>query len=237
MDINLRTFGGELSLQVSNLSPTPGNFVPDANTPALSGTKRFTFLGNTAATPVDPNLKGQYINEYLAGYDYEIAPNLAVGVKGTYRDLNNVIEDMLVPSTGEYFISNPGSGIGKEAGFIDGTTAITPKAKRTYKGVELEAQKRYSNHHQFFASYVWSRLEGNYDGTFQASTGQLDPNINSAFDYADFIINNHGLLSNDRTHVVKFYGSYTVPNGFVRGLDLGLAAHWESGTPITAYGY
>lgn len=244
MDINLRTFGGELSLQVANLSPTSGNFVPATprvQVPALTTRNgqfvAYTFLGNTEATPVDPDLKGQHIDEFLLGTDYEIAPNLAVGLKGTYRKLGNVIEDMLVPSTGEYFVSNPGTGIGTTAGFINGDEAVTPEAKRTYKGVELHAQKRFSNNYQFFGSYVWSRLEGNYDGTFQASTGQLDPNINSAFDYADFIINNNGLLSNDRTHQLKFYGSYTLGSGFAKGLDLGLAARWESGTPLTAYGY
>ena len=63
------------------------------------------------------------------------------------------------------------------------------------------------------ASYVWSRLEGNYDGTFQVSTGQLDPNINSAYDYADFLVNADGRLSNDRTHTLKFDGSYELQRG------------------------
>ena len=149
-------------------------------------------------TPVDPNLKGQYIDELLGGYEYEIAPNLAVGIKGTYRKLGRVIEDMLaVPITGDYIITNPGSGIGRESGFYDYEhTVVVPKAKRTYKGVEVSANKRFSNNYQFIASYLWSRLEGNYDGTFQVSTGQLDPNINSAYDYADFLVNNSGLLSN-----------------------------------------
>ena len=53
----------------------------------------------------------------------------------------------------------------------------------------MTATKRYSNNWQLIASYVWSKLEGNYDGTNQISTGQLDPNINSAFDYGDFLIN------------------------------------------------
>jgi len=246
MDINLRTFGGELSLQVANLDPTPRNFVPNAAAPALSAKGQFTFLGNTAATPVDPNLKGQYIDEFLVGYDYEMASNLGVGIKGTYRNLGRVIEDMLDPLTGEYFVANPGTGIGSKTAFInwDGSTAPgnpfiadTPKAKRTYTGVELHAEKRFSNNYQFFTSYVWSRLKGNYDGTFQNSTGQNDPNINSAFDYADFLVNNNGLLSSDRTHVLKFYGSYTLGSSMAKGLELGLAAHWESGLPLTAYGY
>ena len=233
MDINIRSFGGELVCFCYNFSADPANLAPDPKAPRKS-----SLLGG--ATPVDPNLKGQYIDELLGGYEYEIRPNLAIGIKGTYRKLGRVIEDMLkAPIDGSYIITNPGSGIGAESGFYDGvSTAPAPKAQRTYKGVELTATKRFSDNYQFFASYVWSRLEGNYDGTFQASTGQLDPNINSAYDYADFLVNNHGLLSNDRTHQLKFYGSYQFPSGsMLSGLDVGLAAHYASGTPLTAVGY
>jgi len=243
MDINLRSFGGEISVQSNNLDPTPGHFTPAPVTPlggggvpAQSQGRAFRFLGG-ATTPVDPDLEGQYIDEYLGGYDYEIAPNLMVGIKGTYRDLGRVIEDMLVIEAGDYFIANPSSGIGKVAGYLNGDEVPAEKAKRTYKGFELHAQKRFSNNYQFFASYVWARLEGNYDGTFQASTGQLDPNINSAYDYGDFAVNNNGLLSNDRTHTVKFYGSYTLATGFAKGLDIGGAFNYESGQALTGQGY
>ena len=233
MDINIRSFGGELVCFCYNFSPDPANLVPDPAAPRKS-----SLLGG--ATPVDPNLKGQYIDELLGGYEYEIRPNLAIGIKGTYRKLGRVIEDMLkAPIDGSYIITNPGSGIGRESGFYDGvSTAPAPKARRTYKGLEVTANKRFSNNYQFFASYVWSRLEGNYDGTFQASTGQLDPNINSAYDYADFLVNNNGLLSNDRTHQLKFYGSYQFASGsMLNGLDVGAAFHYASGTPLTAVGY
>jgi outer membrane receptor protein involved in Fe transport len=233
MDINIRSFGGETVCFCYNFSPDPANDKPDPAAP-----KRSSLLGGEGSIePVDPNLKGQHIDETLFGYDQELMPNLSVGVKATFRRLGSVIEDMLIGTTGLYFVANPGSGIGKEAGFYSGGTVATPKAQRTYKGVEFHANKSFSNNTQFFASYTWSRLEGNYDGTFQASTGQLDPNINSAFDYADFIVNNHGLLSNDRTHQVKFYGSYVVTNGIANGLNIGVAAHYYSGTPLTAQGY
>jgi len=232
MDINIRSFGGELVCFCYNFSANPANLAPAA------GATRSSLLGG--ATPVDPNLKGQYIDEMLGGYEYEVVPNLAIGIKGTYRKLGRVIEDMLlVPITGAYAITNPGSGLGKESGFYDFTnTAPAPKAKRTYKGVELSANKRFSNNYQFFTSYLWSKLEGNYDGTFQVSTGQLDPNINSAYDYADFLVNNSGILSNDRTHQFKFYGSYQFPSGsMMSGLNVGFATHYSSGTPLTARGY
>lgn len=243
MDINLRSFGGEITVQVNNLDPVAGHFTPGTvgpvsggGVPAQSQGRAFRFLGGSTV-PVDPDLKGQYVDEYLLGYDQEVGNNLAVGVKGTYRNLGRVIEDMLVIEEGDYFIANPGSGIGTTAGFLSGDEAPANKAKRKYTGVELHAQKRFSNNYQFFASYLWSRLEGNYDGTFQVSTGQLDPNINSAYDYADFAVNNSGLLSNDRTHQAKFYGSYTFPGGIAKGLELGTSLHWESGVPLTGLGY
>lgn len=237
MDINLRTFGGEVSLQANNFSPTPGNFLPDPAAPKFASGNPYSFLGGSGATPIDPDLKGQYVDEFLLGYDQELFTNFAVGIKGTYRNLGRIIEDMLVIEEGEYFIANPGSGIGSTAGFLSEDEAPAPKAKRKFTGVELHAQKRFSNNYQMFASYLWSRLEGNYDGTFQVSTGQLDPNINSAYDYADFAINNDGLLSNDRTHQFKLYGSYTVASGITKGLELGGSFRWESGTPLTGQGY
>jgi hypothetical protein len=241
MDINIRSFGGELSLDVANLSPTSRDLTPNPGAPAFSATRTQSRILGAFVTPVDPNLKAQYIDEYLIGYDYEIASNLAIGIKGTYRNLGRVIEDMLSdPATGEYLIANPGSGIGATTGFlVSGEQVPAPKATRRYKGLELHATKRFSNNYQFFTSYTWSKLTGNYDGTFQSSTGQLDPNINSAYDYADFEVNNSGggSLSNDRTHMLKFYGSYTLPSGMARGLELGVASHYYSGTPLTAYGY
>ena len=230
MDINIRAFGGEVQCFCYNFSPDPANYQPDPNARSSS------LLGG--AEPVDPSLKGQYIDEFLLGYEYEIAPNFAIGIQGTKRDLGRVIEDFLLPS-GDYFIANPGEGsLGQFMTFYyDYMPVPAPKAKREYTGIELNAKKRYSNGWQMYASYLWSKLEGNYDGVFQASTGQLDPNINSAFDYADFLINADGKLSNDRTHTFKVSGSYTLQQGAVEGLTIGLSAFWESGTPLTAYGY
>ncbi|MEO8218288.1 MAG: TonB-dependent receptor, partial [Acidobacteriota bacterium] len=229
-DINIRAFGGEIQCFCYNFDPTAGNIIPD---PAA---KKSSLLGGSTEA-VDPNLKGQYIDEYLLGAEYELPGNLAVGVKGSYRKLGRVIEDFLTPS-GEYFIANPGEGIGSDVVFYDYEPAPAPKASRTYKAAELTARKRFSNNVQFFASYVYSKLEGNYDGLFQNSTGQLDPNINSAYDYADFLINAKGLLTNDRKHQLKFDGSYIFPSGSVlSGLTAGLSTHYYSGTPLTAYGY
>jgi hypothetical protein len=233
MDMNVRAFGGELTAFSYNFSPNPANTAPVAGTPGKN-----TLNGNTIE-PVDPNLKGQYIDEFLIGVEREVAPQLVVGVRYNHRNLGRVIEDFLVPSTGEYFIANPAEGtLGQSLAFYNGgPTAPSPKASRVNNSVQVTATKRFSNNWQLLASYVWSKLEGNYDGTFQNSTGQLDPNINSAFDYADFLVNAQGRLTNDRTHQLKLDASYTVGSGILNGLQLGGITHWYSGLPETAYGY
>jgi carboxypeptidase family protein/TonB-dependent receptor-like protein len=229
-DINIRAFGGEVVCFCYNFSPNPADTLPD---PAA---RRSTTLGGNE--PVDPNLKGQYIDEALGGFEYEVAPNFALGAKFTYRTLGRVIEDFLVPSEGTYFIANPAEGtLGKELAFYDGVThAPSPTAQRKNYSFEVNARKRFSNNWQMLASYVYSKLEGNYDGLFQNSTGQLDPNINSAFDYADFLVNSYGRLTAERQHQFKFDGSYEF-KGALDGLNIGLGTWYYSGAPLTAYGY
>jgi hypothetical protein len=230
MDINIRSFGGELTCFCYNFDPSPANFIPDPAAPARS-----TLLGG--ATDTDPDLKGQFIDEWLVGGEYEVARNLSLSAKFVHRQLGRVIEDFLVPSEGTYFVANPGRSIGSEMSFYDYTPVAAPKVKRVNNAFEFSARKRFSQGWQLLASYVYSKLEGNYDGTFQNSTGQLDPNINSAFDYADFVVNADGKLTNDRRNQVKVDGSYEFTQGKLNGLNLGLSTHWFSGLPLNAYGY
>ncbi len=230
-DINIRAFGGELVCFCYNFSDSASATAHDPAAPA-----RFSTLGGSSE-PVDPELKGQYIDEYLGGFEYEIAPNFVLGTKVSYRNLGRVIEDFLVVDEGSYFIANPGEGqFGQTLSFYDYSTAPAVKAKRENWSVELTARKRFSNNWQMLASYVWNKLEGNYDGLFQNSTGQLDPNINSAFDYADFLINAQGPLSAERKHQFKLDGSYQF-SGALDGLNLGLSTWYFSGLPLNAYGY
>ena len=84
-------------------------------------------------------------------------------------------------------------------GFYDCVhTAPAPKAEAHQQRVRADARKRFSNNWQFLASYVWSQARRQLRRHVPGSTGQLDPNINSAFDYADFLVNADGQLSNDR---------------------------------------
>ena len=203
--------------------------------PTLYADKRYVKCNiyPVAAEPVDPaGVRGQYVEEAVLGVDLQVSPNLVLGVRAIRRDLHDVIEDSLTPHG--YIIGNPGRG--QLATILDesGTWPFAaPPPKRRFVGLELTAQKRFADHWQLIGSYLWSRLEGNYDGMYQASTGQLMPNVASAYDYAEFQINNDGYLFNDRRHQAKVAASYTFPFG----LDVGGAAFYRSGVPVTAMGW
>ena len=242
MDIVIRSFGGEISIFSYNLSDNPNDVASD---PRVRSSR---ILGG-GFSRVDPDVKGQHLEEYVVGFEYEFAPDWAAGIKYINRQLNRVIEDALA-ADGDYFIGNPGYGsmtgtydIGYAYGYNSDLCHGTPETcpnfheipipTREFDGVELTLKKRFSNNFQFITSFLFSDLTGNYDGTFQASTGQLDPNLNSAFDYADFQVNNQGQLSNDIPFQFKFDGIYR----FNFGLSTGLSLYYTDGTPITAMGY
>jgi hypothetical protein len=239
MDLVIRSFSFERQARIFNYSPT--STTPDPGAEADLGLSSAIFGGFTE--PADPNLRNQYLNEALLGYEREVLPDLAVGVKGIYRDYGEVIEDFLCQDDGTYCIGNPGRGIMRRIFTLDySQTFPAPKPKRTFKGIQLDATKRFSNHWQGLASYLYSRLEGNFDGLYAPFTNVgPDPNISAAYDYYDFFTNgrdlsritNKGPLSNDRRHQLKVSGIYETP----WRLSVGLSAYWRSGTPLTRYGY
>ncbi len=231
MDIATRSFGGEISIFTYNVSTSPADV---ANDPTVRSSR---FLGG-GISRVDESTSGEYLDELVIGGEWEVKRSWALGVKYIQRDLKDVIEDALA-ADGDYFIGNPGQGLmggtydlGYAFGYNETLHALD-KPTRQYEAIEFTASKRLTKNFQFLASLLWSDLEGDYDGSFQLSTGQLDPNLNSAFDYYDFSVNNQGTLSNNREYQAKFDGVYQWDNGLVTSLS----AYYRTGTPVTAMGY
>ncbi|MFL6244463.1 MAG: TonB-dependent receptor domain-containing protein [Thermoanaerobaculia bacterium] len=245
MDLVIRSYSYERQPRILNYSPTSTTPDPDAEADAdpVDHSLHSQILGGLQ-TPADPNLRNQYITEYILGYEREVRPNLGVGVKGIYRSYGRVLEDFLcLPDEGTYCIGNPGEGLMSTVYGLDYVTPYkAPKAKRDFKGIQLDANKHFSNNWQAMASYLYSKLEGNFDGEYSPFTNVgADPNITAAYDYFDFFtdgadlstITNKGPLSNDRRHQFKVSGVYESP----WKLSVGAAAYWRSGTPLTRYGY
>ncbi len=239
MDLVIRSFAQERQARIFNYDPL--STVPNAGAEFDLGRESVILGGFTEEA--DPNLKNQYIHEFLLGYEREVMPDVAVGAKLIYRDYGRVIEDFVCTDAYDYCIGNPGKGIMQRIFTYDvSTTFPAPEAKRTYKGVQLDAHKRFSDNWQGLASYVYSKLDGNYDGEYAPFTNVgADPNISAAYDYYDFFtdgrnfdrITNDGPLSNDRRHQFKFSGYYITDFK----LAIGFSGYYRTGTPLTRYGF
>jgi hypothetical protein len=229
LDINARAFGNEKFNFFYFHYPTNGSLPTAAN----PGTHYYTYrLGG--GTLVDPDIKPMYTQEWLAGFEYEVMPNVAVGVKYTDRSIEDVIEDISVDGGQHYFITNPGATVTVEpvTGAPLPAPVDFPEAVREYKALELSFNKRFTNNWQLYASYVNSENEGNYGGLFRQDNGQLDPNITSLFDLPELLDGATGRLPNDREHQFKVYGSYLWPFKLVTGFY----GQFLSGTPISQLG-
>mgnify|MGYP000544162778 CR=1 FL=1 len=58
--------------------------------------------------PVAPGLRGQYLDEIVAGVQYDVGLDVVLGAFYTYRHLGNIVEDLSVDGGSNYFIANPG---------------------------------------------------------------------------------------------------------------------------------
>ena len=176
-----------------------------------------------------------YTEELQIGGEYEVMPNLAVGVKYIERTINNVIEDISVDGGHTYFITNPGSTVftsNPVTGEALDAPVVFPEPVRDYEAVELTLNKRFTNNWQLYASAVFSENSGNYGGLFRQDNGQLDPNITSLYDLPDLLVGADGLLPNDREYQFKVYGSYLWPFKLITGFY----AQYLDGTPISQLG-
>ncbi len=230
LDVNVRAAGGDVqtdkNFNVDRLNGPAGSLiVPGVSTGS-------TNLGSDA-TPLDPGLKPQSIGEYSMGIEYEVAKDIAIGVRGVYRHMRNVIEDGSFDDGDSYFIFNPGRN---EPGTTEraacegagGAPRCFGRAQRFYRAVEFTATKRFTNHWQMITSYVYSSLTGNYEGLFRNDNGQSDPNITSLFDLQSLLDNTYGRLPNDRPHQFKFNGSYQFPFRLMLSGNF----YMQSGTPF-----
>ncbi|HEY0408048.1 MAG TPA: TonB-dependent receptor [Pyrinomonadaceae bacterium] len=229
LDINVRAGGDEIQLD-KNANVTLLNAA--AGSSIVAGSASGLGCLGCEATPIDPDLKPQTVNEGTAGVEYEIVKDLAVSARGIYRTQGSVIEDGSFDDGTTYFLFNPGESLTDRIAETRPETGFTRfgRARRYYRALEFSATKRFTNNYQFIASYVFSSLIGNYEGLFRNDNGQTDPNITSLFDLVSLLANEYGRLPNDRPHQFKFDGSYRTPFKLL----IGASFRAQSGIPFNA---
>lgn len=207
-----------------------------------------TFQGNSSSYPRSANLAPTSQDEFILGYEMEVAPLWSAGIKGVHRKLNEAIED-----TCNYFptasgaltygcvVLNPGKdAVIKNQDFdFDGVPDNLvlsaediglPKAERKYYALTINLDRAFDRQWFLKTSYTWSHAYGNFEGYARSDTGQSDPGISSTFDLPQLIA--YGDLPNDHRHNLKIFGAYAVTPEVMVGLNFSAT----SGRPKNAYG-
>ncbi len=200
-------------------------YIPDSNDPANN--------------LIDPQLRPTKSQEFSVGYEQELAPFLAAGLRYVHKNIIRAIEDVGIynESQANYFIANPGYGY---AEYTLGTEfPAQPPATRDYDAVEIRLEKRYADNWYLRFSYTWSRLWGNYPGLASSDVAffgspQMSPNLNRTFDGLVMSFDAgaqpvYGVLNTDRTHQFKLNAIYDFPWNMTAGANF----YMNSGQPIS----
>ncbi|TMQ20966.1 MAG: hypothetical protein E6J90_15025 [Deltaproteobacteria bacterium] len=267
LDINARSFGGEVQF-IQDFAANGGLCGgPDAR---INGSNGVNCLADPSARAdqeqllgasgvlIAPGIKPQYLDELVAGFEYELLDDLKVGVAYQRRVLGRVIEDVSTDGANTYIIANPGEwSAADENKLADRIAMATDPQERTrlqnqltlfrgirifdqprrdYNALQLTASWRVSNQLSVQASYTYARVTGNYPGLISYDNGQIDPNISSQYDLIELLANRSGALPQDRPHSIKLDGYYTFDLHRQGALTLGGRIRAFSGIPENALG-
>jgi hypothetical protein len=207
---------------------------------------------------VAPGIEPQYLDEMIAGAEYEIVDDLKIGVTWQRRRLGRVIEDVSTDGAQTYVIANPGEWSGEEEAALrreieatedpDRRAALETeldhylgirgfdRPRRDHDAIQLVASRRFSPRLYLQASYTFSKTRGNYPGLISYDNGQVDPNISSQYDLIELLANREGPLPQDRPHYLKLDGYYTHDLKKFGAATVGARFRALSGTPVDVLG-
>ncbi len=183
---------------------------------------------------IDPDLEPMRMTEASAGLEHQLNDVIALSVRYVHKQIDQAVED-----TGSqdaegneiYIIANPGFGLAALA--FDGVNL--PKPTRDYDSVEFVFDKRFQDNWSLRASYLWSRLYGNYSGLSQSDeNGRVSPNVGRLWDHPLMMFGGDGQpvlgpLATDRPHQVKGQFIYAFPFG----TSVGINQYAFSGVPVS----
>jgi hypothetical protein len=208
---------------------------------------------------VDRDLEAVYQDEAILGFQTMINQAWSWGITGTYRKMENALDDIRINAlcgtrhSNLWPIANPGDTLtlwgtkaqgcaedgwvtidtSKEGYITTGSNRIIgySKPERIYKSVEFQIDRAWDDKWAFNASYLWSKSSGNHEGPVNSDTGYSDTGMVQHWDHP---ANNerYGDLFNDHRHQIKLRGAYKLNEMWSFGTTLTAL----SGGPITAFG-
>lgn len=214
-----------------------------------------------AVTATD--LKAQYQDEFILGFDKALGRGWVYGAKGTFRHLRTAIDDVCdveriadkLKTEGRnpdnYIWDDPGcrifnpgmtntfnvekrDGSGYEK--VSMSTAdwgFKRGAVRKYYALDLYLEHPFDGKWQGRIDYSFSRSWGNAEGQVRSDFGQTDISKTEDWDAWSLMEHAYGLLANHRRHQLKIRGSYQLTPQWLVSGTLRV----QSGTPAECLGF
>jgi hypothetical protein len=189
-------------------------------------------LSDNSSLTVDPDFKNPHTDQYILGFEQELAKNLGLQVSyvhkrgedyGGWRETRGVYVPTTVVSGGQSYqvqrlVSDPEDRL-----FL---LTNPDQMHSRYNGLSIQAQKRMSSHWQMTGSLVFSKSEGllgsNRPTTSSSTpTPVANPNATAGIfgqNPNDFI-NAEGRTIGDRPVVGKIQVLYEAPGGVLFGVN------------------
>ena len=241
--VALRTAAGSIATnQYFTYTGIAADGMPTGVTYIKSSTGGAVSPNGEYGQPPDPktvsaqNIKSEYQDEFILGFDQQINAQWLWGMKGTLRRLRNDLDDVCDNGTiarmaqaqgadiskltiGSCYLSNPGRAntydlVNADGGYTQVTVTNKdfgfPQLKRSYTGLELYLQHPFDGKWSGKIDYVWSHSYGNTEGQVTSYTGQQSVSATRDWDYYQLMLYANGDQGNDRRHVLKIYGSYAL---------------------------
>ena len=173
---------------------------------------RVQLSGGSSGFEPNLDLKASHMDEFTVGYQRQIGRLFGTSVRFISRSWGNLIDDVRT--------FNPDGSIERDVLNYDA-------AERTYRGIQLSGEKRFSDNWNAQASYTYSRTRGNQfpTGVFTALGDYLDAQCRTTVDLTigtNGVIpcsevqngaNKTGAPSYDRPHNFKLAAAYVRPVG------------------------
>ena len=172
--------------------------------------------------PADGTLRGETADEWAIGYDRQLGKSFELSLRAVRRAHHDAVQ-----VGGDTLGAQVWGNLGR------GALAHFPRPKRNYHALEMTLERTAGPRSPWLRlSYVLSRTHGNYPGLY-GSDWRLDfAHFGPMYSVADQQRNGTGLLPNDRTHILKLFGSQQIGSR----LALGASFFFASGTPLSEYG-
>jgi hypothetical protein len=173
------------------------------------------YRGSSGGKVIPVDLKPPYYQEWVLGYSAAATKDVSFDVYYQYKNLKNAFEDTPIDPA-NYF------GSFQAANF--------PDARRVYRALTLDLQKRYADHWYADANITFSKLYGNFDEDYGTGLFNTSSFLEDEPGWYTTDPNRYGLMSQDRPIIFKLTGMYDLPFGLTFGGFLRV----QSGTPWEA---